>query len=393
MHFSDINLLVDESTCKMSWQDEFIWEYETNIDGAETTHTTIWKPYSTMISASIEDAYKRDLSEIDLDEDYRIDLKCHVQHHINTANERRRVRRRRCCLPLPDSIGEDEKKLSRRERFSSPLGVVVSCSCTADTTYYGSPFVYTWLMMFTKGKMNVTFDDIFPALVNGLIKEGKSDPKNQIFDIVAASMKVERDTEGQDSKARIKALQNCCAKLYTKNSYIYRVVNTALRDDDQTKLYTVGPFCYLLFNSIGQCSEINSSRINFFRRLFSPSKIQSIDLYRGDHNSSSTIEEYRRAVGDKSKRFKWLSFVSTSFDQSVAESFAGDVLYIIKIRSYVSNKDQLTNLAAMSHYEDEKEILLLPGVQFQVTKLEYDNEMGRHLVHIKINSSYISKLI
>lgn len=388
-----MNLLVDESTCKIPLQGEFIWEYETNIDGTETTNIFLWEPYSKMISATIEDAYQRELLEIDVDEDYRIDLKCYVQHHISTANERRRVRRRRCCLPLPDSFGEDENKSSRRERFSSPLGVVKSCSCTADTTYYGSPFVYTWLMMFTKGKMNVTFSDIFPALVNGLIEEGQSDRKNQICNIVATLMKVERDTEGQDSKARIKALQNCCAKLYTKDCYIYPVVNTTLRNDDQTKLDTVGPFCYLLFNSIGQCSEINSSQINFFRRFFPSNKIQSIDLYRGDHNSSSTIEEYRRAVGDKSKRFKWLSFVSTSFDRSVAEKFAGDVLYIIKVRSYVSNEDQLTNLAAMSHYEDEKEILLLPGVQFQVTKLEYDNKKGRHLVHIKINSSYISKLI
>lgn len=388
-----MNSSAKESTYRMPSHGEFIWEYEQNTDGDAPTHTIMWKPYSETISAIIEHAHERELSEIDIDDDYRIDLKYHIQYHINTGNERRRIRRRRCCLPFPDSTNEDEKKSLRRERFSSPLEVVVSCSCTADTTYYGSPFVYTWLMMYTKGTMNVQFDDIFPTLVNGLIIEGQNDPINQIADILTAVMKIERDTQGKNSKARIQALQNCCAKLYTKNCYIYRVVNTALRDNDETKLYTVGPFCYLLFNSIGQCPENNSSRLKSFRRIFHRSKLQSITLYRGDHNSRSKLEEYQRAVGDKSKRFKWLSFVSTSFDQSVAESFAGDVLYIIQIRSYLSNEDQLTNLAPMSHYEGEKEILLLPGVQFQVTKVEYDHEKRRHLVHIKINSSYISKLI
>jgi hypothetical protein len=115
-------------------------------------------------------------------------------------------------------------------------------------------------------------------------------------------------------------------------------------------------------------------------------------LYRGDRNSGNIVEEYRRAAGDNFKRFKWLSFASTTSDRLVAEGFAIDVLYIIEMRSYSSNEDRFTDLSAISHFESEKEFLLLPGVEFQVKKLEFDNENGRHLVYIKINSSYISKL-
>jgi hypothetical protein len=115
-------------------------------------------------------------------------------------------------------------------------------------------------------------------------------------------------------------------------------------------------------------------------------------LYRGDRNSGNTVEEYRQAAGDHSKYFKWLPFVSTSSDRNVAEEFAVDVLYIIEMRSYLSNEDQFTDLTTISDYDYEKEILLLPGVQFQVEKVEFDNENGLHLVYININSSYVSKL-
>jgi len=364
-----------------------------NVDPWNTTQTADWMPYSNVISSAIEEAYKRQFREIFIDENYRIDLKYYIQQHINEPYEQRLVRRRRCRLPstIP-TYKEAENGSSCRERFSSPLGLVLSCNATGDTTYYGSSFVHTWLMMFTKGKMKVTFDTIFPVLVQGLIKEGEIDTKNNVLDIEKVLNKVEKETRGKSSQNRITELQDCCAQLYTKGCYIYRVVNAALRDNDQTKLYTLGPFCYLLFNYIGQRFKNNSSIGDRLRRVLRTNKSQPMTLYRGDRNSNNTVEEYRRAAGDNSKHFKWLPFVSTSSDRDVAEKFAVDILYIIEIRSYSSNEDQFTDLTTISHYAYEKEILLLPGVQFQVKKVEFDNEKGLHLVYIKINSSYISKL-
>jgi hypothetical protein len=268
----------------------------------------------------------------------------------------------------------------------------VSCNATGDTTYYGSSFVHTWLVIFTEGKMKVTFDTIFPVLVKGLIKEGEIDTENKVPEIEAELKKVEKETHRESSKKRLKELQDCCAKLYTKGCYIYGVVNTALRDDDRTKLDTLGPFCYLLFNYIGRRFKDKSSIRDRLRRVLRSNEIQLMTLYRGDRNCGSTVEEYRRAAGDNSKLFKWLPFVSTSRDRAVAERFAVDVLYIIEMRFYSSSEDQFTDLTDISHYADEKEILLLPGVQFQVIKVEFDNEKGLHLVFIKVNSSYISKL-
>ena len=386
--------LADESNFESPLEDEFVWEYQTIIDGENGTKTIHWTPYSNVVSAAIEEAYKNGLPEILINSNDCIDLKRYVQYHISIAHEHRCVRRRRNRLPSPRGVVEEnENESARRERFTSPLGFVKSCSCTADTTYYGSPFVYNWLLMFTEGKMTVTFDCIFPALLKGLIEEGRTDPKNKVSVVEEALITTERETRGKRSKDRIRALQSCCGKLYTKDCYVYRVVNTALRTNDQTKLYCLGPYCYLLFNYIGQYSKASPSTFHRVWRSIHQNKTRSVTLYRGDHNSSITVEEYRQAVGDKTKRFKWLPFVSTSADPAIADRFAGDVLYIIEMRSFSSNEDQLTDLADISHYDTEKEILLLPGVQFQVTKLDYDNKNGRHVVHIKMNSSYISKLI
>ncbi len=84
-----------------------------------------------------------------------------------------------------------------------------------------------------------------------LIKEGQTDTKNKVSEIEAALRKVGNETQEKSSDKKLKELQECCSKLYTKGCYIYRAINAALSDDDPTKLYTLGPFCYLLFNYIG----------------------------------------------------------------------------------------------------------------------------------------------
>jgi hypothetical protein len=376
-----------------SLEDEFVWEYQTNDDPWDETQTPKWTSYPNDKSSIIEKAYQNKLREILIDQNYRIDLENYIQQHINDSHRQRRVRRRRCCFSLTISTDEEtEDKLARRERLSSSLGFVSGCSATEDTTYYGSEFVHTWLLMFTKGKMKITFDNIYPVLLKGLIIEGQIAGEDKLSEIEAELRMVEEKTCEKSSEKKLKELQNYCAKLYTKPCYIYRVVNTALRDNDQTKLYTIGPFCYLLFNYIGRQFKDNSSISDRLRRFFHPNEIQSLTLYYGDCIRDNIIEEYRRAAGDNSKHFKWLPFVSTSRDRSVAERLSHGVLYIIEIRSYSLNEDRFADLTRFSHFPREEEILLLPGVQFQVKKVEFDNEKRLHLIYIKINSSYISKL-
>jgi hypothetical protein len=184
-----------------------------------------------------------------------------------------------------------------------------------------------------------------------------------VREIVQSLNVVKDETLRKKDKKRIEKLQDCCVTLYTKDCYIYRVVNTALRDDDRTKLDTLGPYCYLVYDNIGRRLKYYLSIRHRLQQTFHPTESQSMIVYRGDHISREIIEEYREAAGNNNKYFKWLSFVSTSLRRDVAESFGCNVLYIIELQRHLTN-DQFTNLQRNTFIEDEEEILLRPGMRF-----------------------------
>jgi hypothetical protein len=260
-----------------------------------------------------------------------------------------------------------------------------------DTNYYGSPFIAEWFLIFTKGKRNVTFDSIFPVLVQGLQEEGQTEPEHVVRNIVNSFNKIKDEVLRKSEKKKMEALEDYCAELYTKPCFIYRMVNIALRDHDHTKRRTLGPYCFLVFNYIGRHFDDKFSIRRRLRQNFRPARSQPWTVFRGDYISREMIEEYRRAAGDQSKYFKWLPFVSTSRDQSIAENFAKNVLYVIELQHY-SLKDQFADMSTISSFKGEQEILLQPGVRFQVVKLEFNDMKSLYSVHINIVPSYVSSL-
>jgi hypothetical protein len=390
---SPIKLISVHQIAEVSDQEEFFWIYQTNTDPWNTTQIAEWTPYPHGVSSAIEKAFRRGSEQIFIDEMYRIDLEHLVQEHIDDRNRQRPIRRRRRSS-LNSSISSDEETESescRRERLSFHLGLVSARSTTVDTNYHGLPFVTDWVLIFTKGEMNVTFDSIFPVLVQGLEQEGQTESTTAAREIVDILNKVRDTSLKKKETKRMKDLQDCCAKLYTKDCYIYRVINTALRGDDRTKLNTLGPYCYLVYNYIGQHVKDYLSIRHRLQEILHPTESRSMIVYRGDYISRETIEEYRQAAGDNSKYFKWLPFVSTSLDRDVAESFGCNVLYIIELQRYLSN-DQFANLKINTYKQSEEEILLRPGVRFRVDKVKFDGVTGRQLVYIKVVPSYVSNL-
>ncbi|UJR19692.1 hypothetical protein I4U23_022826 [Adineta vaga] len=354
-------------------ENQFIWIYRSDNQ---------WIPFSETISSIIEEAFRSGSNEIFIEDIYRIDLNYFVKENIANESCKHAIGRRLRQNAIDSSIQEDEWR--RCERFLFPLESVSNCSATIDTKYYGSPFIEKWFLIFTKGKHTVTFNFIFPCLIQGLQEEGRNEPKHILESIINTLEKVKNKTIGKNEKKRMKELENCCAMLYTKPYFIYRTVNTALRDNDQTKLLTIGPYCFLVFNYIGR--HINEP-FSIHRHI--QSKI--ITVFRGDYISEKMLEEYRHAVGNNSKYFKWLPFVSTSYEKDVAENFARNVLYIMKIRRHSSN-DLYADMSTISSFKDEKEIILQPGIRFQVENIELDFTKKFYLIYIHIIPSYVSTL-
>jgi hypothetical protein len=265
-----------------SAQYEFIWVCETNDK---------WTPFPDAISSSMEKAFRCGLKEIFIHGIYRIDLKCFVQEHIDDQNCKQSIRRRRRhphkSLVSSDEASEDQSR--RCERFSFHLGLVSGCSASVDTNYYGSPFIEEWFLTFTKGKRSVTFDSIFPVLVQGLQEEGQTEPEHVVRDIVDSFNKIRNAVLRKSETKRMEELENCCAKLYTKPCFIYRTVNIALRDNDHTKQRTLGPYCFLVFNYIGRCFDDDFSIHRRLRQTFRLTGPQLMTVFRGDYISDEII--------------------------------------------------------------------------------------------------------
>ncbi|CAF4708831.1 unnamed protein product, partial [Rotaria sp. Silwood1] len=168
---SPVKLISVRQIPEASAQDEFIWGYQMNDK---------WIPFPDTVSSNIDKAFRQGLEELFTNEGYRIDLKDFVQEHINDRNCKQLILRRR-RHPHKSSISSNktnEDEYRRYERFSSPLGLVSSCSVSADTNYYGSPFIEEWYLTFTNGKRKVTVDSIFPVVIEGLREEGKTESED-----------------------------------------------------------------------------------------------------------------------------------------------------------------------------------------------------------------------
>jgi hypothetical protein len=290
-----------------------------------------------------------------------------------------------------------QNELVRRKqlnaRLSSPIGQIQRCSATKDDEYYGSEFIGKWERIFTDKNGRITFNSIYEPLVAGLTKEGEIDLNNEddVAKVISVLNEIKTETVRKRNKRRMEALQYCCVVIYTMDSYVYRVTNNALRENDQTKLLTIGPFCYLLFNYINERHNDSSSIKCRFKRALRSWQGKFLTVHRGDVITDELIEDFRNAIGDDSIYFKWQSFVSTSHNEKVAEKFEHNVFYVIELDHH-SARDQCIDLTDISIHEDEKELLLRPGVRFKVTKVESDRQSKQHKVYIRILPSPLSLL-
>lgn len=140
-----------------------------------------------------------------------------------------------------------------------------------------------------------------------------------------------------------------CIQLYMRNIFVNRVVNQALRDNDDGRSEMLGPFCYLLILYI-----------------YSPSTPLYIGtVYRECSVEPSVIEEYRQAIGNKGS-LKWLGFTSTSKNETIAKEFSNNVLFKIELKNFGSHfrYGRPVDISELSEMAQEDEVLLPAGFLF-----------------------------
>jgi hypothetical protein len=162
----------------------------------------------------------------------------------------------------------------------------------------------------------------------------------------------------RDAISKVKNL-DCAARLYTAESFLYKLINSSLRNNDMSKVDTLGPFCYLLYHRL-RLDRVRGDQL----------------LYRGTTLSIEMLNEYKQAVG---KEIVWLPFTSTSKERRVAEVYRGNTLFIISSKDTWRPQNDISKL---SYYPDEQEVLLSPLYSFTFDRVELDSTSEKYLIYM-----------
>lgn len=193
-----------------------------------------------------------------------------------------------------------------------------------------------------------SYGDILREAIEGLRAEGMNCGPRQEADWIVSYLTPFIDKSFDQ-------IGRACVRLYTMDTFVYPLLNKTLRDNDLSKVETLGPFCYLLF-------QFN------FAEEFQPYRFVG-RVYRGANLSPSQIDEYRETVDQVRS---WLGFTSTSRQRLIAESFSQtNVLFVIDILP--SALCSALTIADVSMFPHEDEVFIRAGQHFTIDRVEPTN--------------------
>ncbi|CAF3347911.1 unnamed protein product [Rotaria sp. Silwood2] len=169
---------------------------------------------------------------------------------------------------------------------------------------------------------------------------------------------------------------NDAVRWYTKDCFIYRLVNKALRTEEIEHLFL------FRFYIADLCLHLRALKQE--QRQYTDNGIwiaSSITVYRGIRESSRDLDLLRANIGCL---ISINGFLSASRDESVALIFAGvntlssvelACSVILEIHANMTLQDvTAADIAHLSDHPDEQEVLFDMGTTFLVEHLAYDNE-------------------
>ncbi|CAF1561785.1 unnamed protein product [Didymodactylos carnosus] len=259
-------------------------------------------------------------------------------------------------------INRNENEYLREERFFLPQPLKKPFNeDRLDGGYHG--FIKEWekkkktfLLFFKEENKNVSNSDKVEQAANGIIFEGNRLGENCESQWIAKQLRMVKNET-------TKEIRKCCINLYTKECFLYKLVNTTLRENHKTKVDTLGPFCYFLFDSWSNDLE------NQYK----------LEVYRGASLDPEMIESYKDATGT----YKcWYGFSSTSKNRHKAEQF-GNTLFIIDL---TKTKRGGFDISPYSCYPDEEEVLLPAGAEFKIIEVQSNMEHNKQCIYLTVIS-------
>ena len=200
----------------------------------------------------------------------------------------------------------------------------------------GIAFIYDW----RKRNSLLSNNQIIEQAAKGILAEGGLLNETQEAQAIANKLLAMKDRTERE-------ILKCCVYLYTLESFLYRLMNRVLRENDKTKMDTVAPFCYFLTEAI-------------WSDTLADERFYGI-VYRGIRVPRETICHYEETIG----AYKyWYGFSSTSKRLDQAGSF-GNCLFAIDTSAVGG-----FTVSSLSEFPNEDEIILPPGTTLRIDKVE-----------------------
>ena len=159
---------------------------------------------------------------------------------------------------------------------------------------------------------------------------------------------------------------------YTRNSFIYKLINKALRTEDVDALYTYRFY----INDLYACLEENCQLLREYT--------SAIAVYRGMRMSGAEIQRVQSNIGHL---IAMNGFWSTTRKMGVAEMFAGirgpasstprvPIIFEIAVNLDEHSSINLADIRHLSAHKDEEEVLFDLGTAFKIISIEYIDQLG-----------------
>ncbi|CAF1390462.1 unnamed protein product [Adineta steineri] len=339
------------------------WKWQSNPNPWSETELPTWSYYSDVENLIIERAFLNKQPRAMLDA-YYIDFKGDLQI-LNSDNSKQR--------PVQRIARKREDKHLREERF-------MDLPVASDRSFGGQ---YGWVSPFVvevrrylglqPNELPSQKPKMIPGLVEkaaqGIIEEGKHIGKQLEAEELANILREKKNK-------RIEEVWQCCAYLYSVESFLYKTLNANMRlvgskEDEhiwRRTVRTLGPFCLLLWDD-----------------PFNEEAKYDIELYRGAKLKSEQIAAYKKMAENEEEYGSFQGFSSCSRNRGKAEEF-GNTLFIMKVLFAFT-----ADISGLSEYPDEEEELVTPGVCFRVLRVEEKPETAKHLIYLELRQRFSGK--
>jgi hypothetical protein len=218
-----------------------------------STNNEQWQKYSDVENEIIEDANNEKIFDIEIDGDYIINLECLLQYKKGDEFSTRPIKR--------VQLDKDRSHIHpREERFLLPVTLAMSTD-PSEHSHNGNELDCLQKYGYITGtywrlelqNTDKTIGDVVEEAADGIITEGSVIGKIHEAQWLSQQLMNVKDFGSNIKANSIKSFPSeigeTCVHLYTKESFLYKLINHIFRDPNsitREQIKNLGPFCWLL---------------------------------------------------------------------------------------------------------------------------------------------------